>query len=237
MAGPELVLTNKKGSKLTAELIRISKTEATVKRASDQKVFVLPLASLDEASVQMVEKHRGKLEEFYPEYESTVVVGKRNVDRDQSFAKKTQTVTSTVRIKNLDPNVDSPKVKGRIVFFGHNQSRNTKYSVLATRDFEVEPESEKTTELVLAPFETEYYRGYSDWGFRYEGYILMLYGQKNKIVHHMSKNATINRAIEDNFGLLEIFRQTQEKTEFGKDFTPLDEQGRRKGGDVITVKE
>lgn len=238
-AGPVLLLANKEGQSFEAEILAADDDSVKVRRSSDRKVFELPLTTFDDATLLAIEKARKALGEMYPNYESEVSIGKRRKSGD-SYYLKTQDITATVKITNTHRTLASPEVTARMVFLGQDQSQPSKFQVLATRDFKVSPEPDSTVELELRPFSTTYdsdNEGEGNiGGYKYDGYVLILYKKDNSIAHFKTTNSRYGKAIDMNVGLLDRYRTIKEETIVGENLLPFGEQPDARG-DVIDIAE
>lgn len=238
LAGPIILVANKKGSAFEAELLSATEITATVRRSSDKKLFTLKLETLSADCVKTIEKHRPNLKPPHPEYESEVSIGTRKRNT-ASYSRITQDVTATAKITNASREIPSPETKGRIVFIGQNQKRKDTYEVLATRDFTVAPEPGQTLTLELRPFVNSYYKdnSYSSAsyaGYKYDGYFVLLFDDDNQIVHHYTTNSRFKKVIEGDIGILDYMRTVKAETELGKSLRPM-VNGKEVGSDVISV--
>ena len=195
-----VTVTDKNGRSLTAQLISVSETHAKVKRVTDEKVFELPLASLNEASVKLLKEKAADLPKVYPELDVKISIGKRRVQKDDSYYMKTQTITTGVTLKNKDFEEDFPKSSARVVYIGQDKRNPDQYKVLFTNDFDVAPAASKTAEATLPEFTTSYdsdNEGYGNiGGFQYEGYIFIIWDSEKKVILHKTTNAMISKALE-----------------------------------------
>lgn len=237
LAGPIILVANKKGNTFEAELLSATKATATVRRSSDKKLFSLKLDTLNEDCVKTIEKHRPNLEAPYPTYETEVVVGKRRKKGD-SYYMVTQTITASAKITNTDREISSPEISGRVVFLGQDQRDPDQFEVLATRDFKVSPEPGSTIKVEFRPFSTSYdsdNEGSGNiGGHQYDGYVLILYKNDNTVAHSYTTNSRYRKAFEADIGILDSFRTIKAGSDLTKGLKPPGRRGKG-GGDVINV--
>lgn len=224
-AAPSITLTNKNGQSFEAELLTIQDKVVTVRRSSDQKVFTLKRSTLDKKTNAALKEAHKKLPVVHPEYDLDVIIGKRSRSLNNNSRRKSQEVSCTVRVINTDREIHSPGVKGRAIFLGKELERHEVYQVLATRNFKASPAPDETTELDLNSFKTEYYKSYSEHGTIYEAHIIILYGKDSEVLFYKSPDAIFQKAVENNIGLLEVFRTIKPQTYVNKEMQRIDYKG------------
>ena len=224
-AGPLVTVVDKKNRSLFAELIALTDKEVTVKRASDDKTFTLPLASLTPETVERLKEKADKLPVVYPKLEVNVAIGNRRVKQSGSFYMKSQNISTTISIRNLDLEKDFPKRPGRVVYFGQDQSNPDRFKILAINGFEVAPGANKTAEAVLPTFSTSYDSdniGFGNiGGYEYEGYLFLVWDENKDVIVHKTTSGTVARAIKIDYGLLARMVTAKNGTILGKNLSSL----------------
>lgn len=218
MGGPTIDLTNTSGVSFEAEILALTDEETTVRRTSDQRVFVLPLTTLNESTRKLLQSNADLITNHHPDYEFNVVIGKRR-KKDGSYMVD-QTLTCKVDVKNLSRELDSPGYKLRVLLIGQDQKDNSKYKILTAQDFTGAPAKVETETATLEPITTRYdsdNEGSGNLGgYKYEDYILILTCQEGKLISTKTLNSNFATGLTSQPGIIEKLLKAKADTPLDK---------------------
>lgn len=218
LAGPTISLSNKDGVSFEAEILALDKKETTVRRTSDQRVFVVPLNTLNASTRKLLRKNADLITDVHPDYELDVIIGKRR--KKEGFYMSRQTVTCKVNIENSSRELDSPGFKMRVLLIGQDQKDTDSFMILTAQDFKGSPSKNATATFQLNPVTTSYdsdNKGYGNvGGFKYEDYILILTDLDNRLIMTKSLSSEYSKELVNQPGIIKKLMRAKSKTTFRK---------------------
>ncbi len=225
IAGPQVEIEDLKGRTLSAELISVGETSAELKKSVREPAFTVEFSLLTEESIQMLKETAEAMPVVYPRFEADVVVSKRRKTAGGSWYMKSMTIGGKVIVTNQSMRRDFPPTKGRLVFIGQDQRLESIYQILSVNKFDVSPAAGREQEIVLKEFVTKYdgdNKGRGNiGGFKYDGYLLILYDEDKRVVFHKTLSGSISKAIDEDPRLPERFLDMKVLTRLSEKMVPL----------------
>lgn len=225
LAGPFVEIEDLKGRTLRAELISVDEKGAKLRKDVGKPAFPVGFELLTEDSIALLKETAEAMPVVYPRFEADVVVSKRRKTAGGSWYMKKMTIGGKVIISNKSMRRDFPFTKGRLVFIGQDQRLESVYKVLSVNDFEFAPAAGREEEILLKEFVTRYdgdNKGRGNiGGFKYDGYLLVLYDEEKRVVFSKTLSGSISKAIEADPRLPERFIDMETSTRLSDKMVPL----------------
>lgn len=192
-----ITIESKDGRQMIVSLMARQGDQVVLKRAKDGKEFTIDPSSLSEKSKKLILAKMKTLQVAYPPLEATVTIGQRRNGSGDSWTRQVK-VTSKITLINKDYKVPCPKCSMSIIFIGQDQTNKDRLKVLSNQNFQLTP-TPKSQPVEGTPFLTDYYRGYSDYGYKYVGYLLVVTDPDNKrVIYTKTTSSLVRKALEAN---------------------------------------
>jgi hypothetical protein len=222
LEGKEVSLRNKDGKSLTVSLTTLDGDKLTVLRGSDKKQFVLSLAQLDETSRAKVSawvKAGGGLSE---QFEIEVQSGKTNRKvGTEDFDDKNVNIEPIVTVKNPHGSIATRAAKVTAVLLGRPVIARNAYYVFSTETFNLPsiPSSQTNTFEMKKVSRNYDDRGYSKFGARYLGWVVLVHDPEHgRILHMQSVPTPLAEKFGQQFLKLQAGKAYDENLEMMKNF-------------------
>jgi len=199
LAGPTLDVKNSEGRALMIELIALDGETVTFSTVGEKaKEHSLPLAKFDEASQEKLREEAKTLPPRLPKIDIEVSISNKR-DKD-GYYMVTQAVSSKVKIRNLTTNINFPKAKGHVVYFGQNRRSPGVFKLMGKQSFDFTIPASKTFETDVLGFKTRYdsdNKGYGNiGGYQYESYILVITDEEGNVIATKTTDGSIRTAVD-----------------------------------------
>lgn len=179
------------GRSLSIEVGSVDGHSVTFTVAGKPQNFTLPLERFDEASREKIKAATLGAKVFYPPLEIDAVIGKRRVK--EGYYMVNQTITATVKLKNLSTTDGCPKAHAHVIFIGFDRKVDTKGMVLAAESFDFALPRGVSQEFECTSFTTSYdsdNKGDGNiGGYQYKDYIIILTGADGNVLQCKSSNS------------------------------------------------
>jgi hypothetical protein len=201
-----ITVTDVKGRVIEVELVSVTDSSVTFRRADNPKEFTLPLNNFADDSQQLIRKSASLIPVVVPKIQPDVIIGKRR-SSDESYYMKKQDIECTVKLTNPDLKVPIPTVSGKILFIGEDRRTPGLLKILSTQEIETAIEPNKTFVKEMDSFSTTYdsdNKGVGNvGGSQYVGYILVMKDAENNVVLSHTLTGSFRQAITARPAVLE----------------------------------
>ncbi len=178
-----VALTNNQGKTIDVYLQKSSKTEVTVKLASNRKTHTLKLTDLDKASQEKIKKWENAGGGLSTDFEIEFDSGRTSRSPNSGFDTRTLTLKAVVTINNGDNNLETKKTEVTILTLGRPTADSSLMKVFQKENHEL-PSIDGGGEHIIAckPYRTTYDNQGYKYGSKYLGYVVLVHEGKNVIV-------------------------------------------------------
>lgn len=166
------------GSSLLAKLVTCDGTNLTVQRISDNKSFTIPISRLTDKSQEAVKAWQSKGGGLIENFTISVATGKnRRTTGQEDFDDKRINLDPVVTITNPDTKIRSREAKVTVLFLGRPVADGSALHVFKKSTFDLpslEPGGIRDLRIgkISAAYDS---RGYSKFGARYAGYVVIVH--------------------------------------------------------------
>ena len=187
-----LTLEDTQGRKIEAKITSFDGRNVTFTRVGSEKSYTLDVDKLTEATqdnlialdvpreVERVKAISLPNKSFLPIKFSSGKTSKRT-NRRTYDDERTETLSPTVHIENKDSNTDL-SCKMTVAVFGRGVVQKRTIKVLAKKVFDVNIKGGTENTFALEEFSIKYDRDWSQYGYKYQGYAVVLHDEENKVL-------------------------------------------------------
>ncbi|MBB5352483.1 hypothetical protein HNR46_002729 [Haloferula luteola] len=177
-AADPLMLTDKSGTTIEVQVEACDGVNVEVTRVSDRKTFTIPMNRLDQESVVRLQEWQARGGGLIKTFGIEVNTGKSNGTKSgDDFDDKRVNLDPVVALSNPHNSMNTCACKMTVVFYGRPVVDRSAMHIFKTITFEIpEIPPGKTQEFKVGKISAAYdNRGYSKFGARYAGYVVVLH--------------------------------------------------------------
>lgn len=184
---------------MTVTLVSRQGDKVVIRRATDGKEFTISPDSLSDQSKALVTNKMKNLDLAYPPLNCDVTIGKRRKYDKGSYYMKQMEITAKITLTNEDYKIPCPPCTMNVIFVGQDQRDTDTFMVLSNQEFKVTPTEDdlvKETEPFVTRYDSDNKGEGNIGGFKYVGYLVVVTGAKNQIVHTKTIYTALKNAME-----------------------------------------